>query len=362
VTDQPYSEQVPAVSRAIRVLQALVGTGESRSLTSIAREIEAGPSSTLAILNTLRSFGLVERLEPEGRYLPGPGLMALGLGAATALDAVQTFDQIAPALVDQVGETVLLWMRTGDLYVLAAAREGTRSLRYVPQLGLQLPPSDLAATRSEIEPGVSLLLAPLPSARPQEEAFLAIAGPTDRLGIEAERALALAVGSLPGPDERQWELSGPIEQDELDIFLGQGIVATLSYLSDDGYPSTIPLWFDWDRDSFWLLPRAGAEWTQHVIRNPRVSLAVSESTPPLRRVLVRGAVEVVADSDGQRNQQLVARLSRRYAGLDAARLLPGGSGQVLRLRPQQLIAWRGLLQHPGANTEPTARGSQRRPA
>ena len=40
------------------------------------------------------------------------------------------------------------------------------------------------------------------------------------------------------------------------------------------------------------------------------------------------------------------RLAARYARLDAARLLEGRSGQprvLLRLIPQQLIAWRGLL-------------------
>src|SRR4051795_5382658 len=113
-----------------------------------------------------------------------------------------------------------------------------------------------------------------------------------------------------------WVGAGPIEPGELDAFLSQALVANLSYLSDDGYPASVPLWYDWDGGAFWLVPSPGADWAQQVRRNPRVSLSVSESTPPLRRVLARGPIEAVEDPDLLRWRTVQSRLAARYARLD----------------------------------------------
>ena len=130
------------------------------------------------------------------------------------------------------------------------------------------------------------------------------------------------------------------------MFLSQALVASLSYLSEDGYPASVPLWYDWDGRAFWLVPSPAAEWAEYVRRNPRVSLSISESTPPLRRVLARGPILAVDDPDSSQWRSVQGRLAARYARLDPARLLESRSGQaraLLRLVPQQLIAWRGLL-------------------
>ena len=52
---------------------------------SWACAIGVGPSSLLAILTTLRGAGLVSRSARDGRYVPGPGLVALGTAAAQRL-------------------------------------------------------------------------------------------------------------------------------------------------------------------------------------------------------------------------------------------------------------------------------------
>jgi PPOX class probable F420-dependent enzyme len=151
----------------------------------------------------------------------------------------------------------------------------------------------------------------------------------------------------PGDGSARWEHAGPIDVSELDAFLRQSLVATLSYLADDGYPATVPLWYAWDGEAFWLAPRPGSEWAEHVRVDPRVSLAVSESVPPLRRVLTRGRVVEVDDPAGERWSTVEAQFAARYAGFDAARE-PASAGRrrLLRLTPERLIAWRGLLRHP----------------
>jgi DNA-binding IclR family transcriptional regulator len=351
---QPYRTQVPAVARAVQALEHLAAASEPLSLSNLSRALGVGPSSLLAILTTLRSFGLVTRGGGrDGRYRPGPGLAALGAAAAQRLEPLHLFDALAADLVEQVGETVLLWVQQADSLVLAATREGTQPLRYVPPLGdpPRLPDSLWstsadALVEGELQPGVWLVGMALAGADPEEGALLAIVGPASRLRAEtqARRALAAAVESASGSAGLA---AGPIGARELDGFLQQGLVASLAYLSDDGYPATVPLWYAWDGASFWLLSDAGAEWAKHVRRNPRVSLAISESTPPLRRVLARGPLLAVDDPDGRLRQSVDARLTARYARL-AGRHLAGQPRALLRLSPQHLIAWRGLLHAPAA--------------
>jgi DNA-binding IclR family transcriptional regulator len=358
-TSPPYHSRVPAVARAVRALEHLASAQHPLSLSALSRAIEVGPSSLLAILTTLRALGLVSRSPRDGRYLPGPGLVALGTAAAQSLEPLQIFDMLASDLVENLGETVLLWIQQGDGLAMAAAREGTQPLRYVPTLGLRLPASGWAwsthdgIVEGELEPGVWALGVPL-----DERALLAVVGPDIRLRNAAGEPARQALRAVAG-GETTWTGSGPIEPKELDAFLSQALVASLSYLSDDGYPASVPLWYDWDGRAFWLVPSPAAEWAEYVRRNPRVSLSVSESTPPLRRVLARGPIATVEDDDGSQWRSVEGRLAARYVRLDPARLLEGRSGQsrtLLRLLPQHLIAWRGLLRpvHPAATRLRTA--------
>jgi DNA-binding IclR family transcriptional regulator len=353
----PYQAHVPAVARAVRALEHLASAQRALSLSSMARALEIGPSSLLAILNTLRAQGLVIRSNRDGRYLPGPALVALGTAAAQSLEPLHVFDMIADDVVDRVGESTLLFIQQGDGLTLAAAREGTHPLRYVPPLGLRVPTSGWTmeprdgTLQGELERDVWLIAAPLDSS-----SLLAVVGPAARLsgggGERAREALRAVVG---GEAPSIASAAGPIERGELDAFLSQALVASLSYLSQDGYPASVPLWYDWDGQSFWLVASPGAEWAQYVRRNPRVSLSISESAPPLRRVLARGPIVTIDNADPNQWRSVERHLAERYARLDPARLLGARSPQttsLLRLSPQQLIAWRGLVRPPSTSIRP----------
>lgn len=351
-----YQARVPAVARAVAALQHLAGAQQPLSLSALGRAIDVGPSSLLAILTTLRGAGLVSRSGRDGRYLPGPGLVALGAAAAQRLEPLHTFDLIASELVDRLGETVLLWVQHGDGLVMAAAREGSRPLRYIPPLGLRLGSVfegahvDGGLVEGELEAGVWMIAADLNSG--DDGALLGVVGPSDRLRGAAGAAAREALHDVLS-GHTAWTGAGPIEPHELDAFLSQALVASLSYLSRDGYPASVPLWYDWDGTAFRLVPSPGAEWAEHVRRNPRVSLAISESTAPLRRVLARGPILTAEDPDGAEWRSVEARLAVRYARLDALRLLGGRAGQrgvLLRLVPEELIAWRGLVRPVGARS------------
>src|ERR1700704_4741402 len=177
-----YHARVPAVARAVQALEHLAAAQQPLSLSALSRAIAVGPSSLLAILTTLCGAGLVSRSPRDGRYLPGPGLVALGTAAAQRLEPLHTFDMLAADLVDRLGETVLLWIQQGDGLAMAAAREGSQTLRDVPPLGLRLPARGGGSrtrggiVEGDLEPDVWMLAASL-----DERALLAVVGPAGRL-------------------------------------------------------------------------------------------------------------------------------------------------------------------------------------
>jgi hypothetical protein len=232
-----------------------------------------------------------------------------------------------------------------------AAGERARDALRALQAGLLHGVSGGVAPGEPSHPGTGDARAPLGAAEGSGDHGTAdavsprVAGRTASAGAASRSA-----AERPAAD---WELAGPIDGAELDGFLRQSHVATLSYVAEDGYPATVPLWYAWDGTAFWLAPRPGAEWALHVRLDPRVSIAVSESTPPLRRVLARGQLDAVDDPSGRRAREVAADLAARYAGCGAARPGDAVNGPVLRLLPERVIAWRGLLRHPRVAAEPT---------
>ena len=177
--------------------------------------------------------------------------------AACKLRACERFAGIADQLVAATGETVLLWLHHEDTFVLAAAREGTQPLRYVPRAGLRAPrchdvpgrPLRADACRGGGAAARCLDGRHVAPGRRRRERLRG-AGRPARAPRRTGRSAPRWSGRVPGcrrPGARSCRAtfaavahSGPIDGAELDDFLGQSLVATLSYLADDGYPDHRP--------------------------------------------------------------------------------------------------------------------------
>jgi DNA-binding IclR family transcriptional regulator len=127
------------VEKAIDVLFHLHGSPEPAGVTAIGRALGMPKSSVHRLLAALSRRGLVERDE-RGRYRPGVGLVALGLGVLEREPVVVAARPVLEAYAVSVGETFfLVAARAGQLVVLDKA-EGTGFLRAAPRVGSAVPP------------------------------------------------------------------------------------------------------------------------------------------------------------------------------------------------------------------------------
>jgi DNA-binding IclR family transcriptional regulator len=221
---QPAAEPASAIEKAVDVLFHLHGESAPQGVTAVGRALGMPKSSAHRLLASLQRRGLVERDE-RGRYRPGMGLVALGLGALEREPVVGAAHPVIEAEARALGETVfLVGARAGSLVVLDKA-EGTGFLRAAPRVGSSVPvactavgklflafaPAALPAldvpaalsravsrartrgyaeNRDEWIPGVSVVAAPILS-RGWMHGALAVALPSARMRELDASALAL---------------------------------------------------------------------------------------------------------------------------------------------------------------------------
>jgi DNA-binding IclR family transcriptional regulator len=212
---------VGVLDRSMSLLQ-LLGDGP-RTLRSLAQASGLPRPTAHRLLVALEVHGLVGRTA-EGAFRLGPRLTELALRAGHGLELGTLAAGVLTRLHDQTGESVQLYLRSGDRRLCVAARDAGAGLRDSVPLGALLPldagsggkvllawsddasrfpaagPDELAAVRrrgwassvAEREPGVASVSAPVL----RDGALLGalcVSGPVSRLGSSPGRRLAPVV-------------------------------------------------------------------------------------------------------------------------------------------------------------------------
>ncbi len=131
-------EAQSTVEKAVDVLFHLHAEPRACGVTAIGRTLGLSKSSTHRLLTALSRRGLVEK-DDQGRYRPGIGLVALGVGALDREPVVAAARPVLEAEARALGETVfLVAARAGQIIVLDKL-EGEGFLRAAPRVGSAVP-------------------------------------------------------------------------------------------------------------------------------------------------------------------------------------------------------------------------------
>jgi len=209
---------VGVLDRSMALLE-LLGDGP-RTLRSLAQASGLPRPTAHRLLVALEVHGLVGRTA-DGAFRLGPRLTELALRAGDGLELGTLAAGVLARLHDQTGESVQLYLRSGDRRLCVAARDAGAGLRDSVPVGALLPldagsggkvllawsddasrfpaagPDELAAVRrrgwassiAEREPGVASVSAPVL----RDGALLGalcVSGPASRLGSSPGRRLA----------------------------------------------------------------------------------------------------------------------------------------------------------------------------
>ncbi len=131
-------EQSSAVEKALDVLFHLHGSPEPLGVTALGRALGMPKSSAHRLLGALGRRGLVEQ-DARGRYRPGIGLVALGVGTLSREPVVEAARPVLEREAESLGETLFLAAaRAGRIHILDKC-EGPGFLRASPRVGSEVP-------------------------------------------------------------------------------------------------------------------------------------------------------------------------------------------------------------------------------
>lgn len=137
--EKRHAPTVPAVERAIELLQVLARAGKPLMLSELSELTAASRSTAFNTLATLQRYGLVAKDERYKTYRLGLALFELGRAYLDQVSLVPAFTHHARELVERCQETVKLVIRDGRDVIYLAAQEGPHSVRLVALVGSRRP-------------------------------------------------------------------------------------------------------------------------------------------------------------------------------------------------------------------------------
>lgn len=90
-------------------------------------------------------------------------------------------------------------------------------------------------------------------------------------------------------------------------FLQTPFVARLSTIDDNGFPHTVPLWFDLEGDDFIIISDRNTRKIDHITRNPKGCVQIGGDTNDGAGYLFKGQLSVEVDPDYKWLRQVTLR-------------------------------------------------------
>lgn len=138
---------VPAVVKAVRLLDALAAAKEPRSLAALTEELQLPKSTVHALCATLAHAGLVRRFE-NGAYHLGMHVMDLSHALLARTDPAMEFANLWDSHALLPEETIILSVLDGGDVVYVACRNGSRPLGLNFRIGMRLPANCTASGKA----------------------------------------------------------------------------------------------------------------------------------------------------------------------------------------------------------------------
>jgi PPOX class probable F420-dependent enzyme len=126
--------------------------------------------------------------------------------------------------------------------------------------------------------------------------------------------------------------------EDLGSFLDEPLVAVLATLRADGSVLLSPIWHEWREGAFNMWVEAENVKARHLRRDPRATIVVAESDPPLRGVEVRGSARFIEEDVTETARRIAARyVGDEDAAADTEALR--GTDVIVRVEPGAIRVW-----------------------
>ncbi|MDP6454521.1 MAG: pyridoxamine 5'-phosphate oxidase family protein [SAR202 cluster bacterium] len=139
----------------------------------------------------------------------------------------------------------------------------------------------------------------------------------------------------------------PLTTDELRTFLtNQPHLMKLATLTADGWPYVVPVWYDYDGESFTVAGRTRAQWVANIRENHRVSVCIDTYEAPYTRVLMKASAEIIDPAWMPVSPDRAIRYIGEEAGRAYFEQTRNQPRALVRIVPLETTTWTGGGWHP----------------
>ena len=139
----------------------------------------------------------------------------------------------------------------------------------------------------------------------------------------------------------------PLTKDGLAEFLtNQPHLMKLATLTSESWPYVVPVWYDYNGESFTVAGRSRARWVANIRVNHRVSVCIDTYEAPYTRVLMQAGAEIIDPAWMPVSPDRAIRYIGEEAGrayFEQTRKQPRA---LVRIVPEETTTWTGGGWHP----------------
>lgn len=137
---RPDKYLVPAVEQACRILFSLAGSNSTQmSLLEVCAQVGIHKSKAYSILETMQTFGLVQKQGERKGYSLGPALIGLSRKVLDDLNAPRLAEPVLKELAMKLGCTATFGLIAGNMVFVVAKHEGGVDLGVTIRTGHRFP-------------------------------------------------------------------------------------------------------------------------------------------------------------------------------------------------------------------------------
>lgn len=227
---------VPAVSRALDLIEFLADRGRPFGINELARELEIPVNSVFRILKCLENRGYVETESPSGGYQLSTQFFSLGMRLQSRFDLRRRAHPHLKALCQETGETSQIYILDGDSSIVldCVTPEAPWFLQVVPGTRMELHTSAFSkAILAFTEEAAVLRLLP------KRLAALTPNTLTDRDGLIAELAEVRRTGLAFDREEYSlgvYCIGAPVFDVQGNVVAGAGVTGLVSRFRSEDLP------------------------------------------------------------------------------------------------------------------------------
>ena len=126
--------------------------------------------------------------------------------------------------------------------------------------------------------------------------------------------------------------------EDLGDLLDKPLVAVLATVRVDGSVLLSPVYHEWREGGFNIWVEQQNVKARHLRRDPRATILVAESDPPLRAVEVRGRARFIEEGVSETALRIVTRYEGPEDGAADVEAL-GNAAVIIRIEPGDIRAW-----------------------